>query len=195
MKAAITNRDPDAHFCLMAFLAAVVALPVARSQETTQTREAIPLIQMDNVPLKDAIRNLAGQTGQNFLLDPRLDGPWAGPDGRSGREPTVTMRWENLTAEQALGRLLKEHGLAMVANPATSIARIAFTNQAVKPVPVSAVGGGTNAVIPLVVMASASMAPNPNAKRLAPAAHSERSAARPLLSASRGPWLWQNNNR
>jgi hypothetical protein len=154
----MTNRNPEARLFCMAVLAAVVTLQGARSQDSTHTMEAIPVIQMDSVPLNDAIRTLARQTGQNFILDSRIYGPWVGPDGTSGREPSVTFRWENLTAEQALGRLLKEHGLTVVANPATSIARIAFTNQAVKPLPASAIGDGTNAVIPLVCMDSVSLA-------------------------------------
>jgi hypothetical protein len=147
------NRTPEAYLCSIAFLAATAAtMQVARSQDNTHTREAIPMIQMDNVPLKDAIRNLARQTGKNYILDPRLCSPWVGPDGKPGREPSVTVRWENLSAEEALGRLLKQYGLVMVDNPETSIARIAFTNQAITPLPHGAVGGRTNPVIPLVVM-------------------------------------------
>jgi hypothetical protein len=144
------NCIPAACLCSIAFLA-VTAIQVARSQDNTRTREAIPLLQMNNVPLKDAISNLARQTGQNFILDPRLCSPGVGPDGKPGQQPSVTVRWENLSAEEALGRLLKEHGLAMVANPATSIARIAFTNQAITPLPPGTVGGSTN-LIPLVNM-------------------------------------------
>jgi hypothetical protein len=109
---------------------------------------------MEQVPLKDAIRNLARQADLNYILDPRLYGPWHGPGGASGREPSVSVRWENLTAEQALDRLLKDHGLVAVASPVTSIVRIAFTNQGVKPLPASAIGRGTNTVIPLLVMDS-----------------------------------------
>lgn len=145
----------EARRCFIALLAvAAMASPAARSQPATDAAKTLGVIQMESVPLRDAIRNLARQTGQNFILDPRLSGPWVGADGRSAPEPSVTVRWENLTAEQALGRLLQAHGLTMVANSATSIARIAFTNQAVKPLPASQVGGGTNGVIPLVVMDS-----------------------------------------
>ncbi len=123
---------------------------MVKSQDATNI---VPIIQMQNVPLTDAIRNLASQSGRNIILDPRLSSPWPGPDNQPGREPTVTVRWENLSADEAMGRLLKEHGLAMVANPTTSIARIAFTNQAVKPLPASAVGGsGTNAVLPAITL-------------------------------------------
>ena len=162
LKAPNTKPRHLAYFGLMTLFALGGILPVASGQERAKTQETIPLIQMENVPLKDAIRNLARQAGLNFILDPKLDGPWEAADGKSGREPSVDARWENVTAEQALGRVLSEHGLVMIANPATSVARIAFTNQAVKPVPDSAVVGGTNVVIPLIVM---DMVPLPDAIR------------------------------
>ena len=66
----------------------------------------------------------------------------------------MSVRWENITVEEALSRLLKEYGLTMIANPATSVARIVFTNQVVKPIPASQALIGTNSVIPLIVMDS-----------------------------------------
>ncbi len=138
----------------MTLLSFGVLLPVVRGQQAAKPHETIPLIQMENVPLKDAIRNLARQAGLNYILDPRLEGPWEVADGKPGREPPVNARWENLSADQALGRVLKEHGLVMIVNSATSVTRITFTNQAVKPVPDSAVAGGTNGVIPLIVLDS-----------------------------------------
>ena len=174
-----------AHFAFMILFAVGVVLPVARGQGTAKTPETIPLIQMDNVPLKDAIRNLARQAGLNFILDPKLDGPWEVADGKPGREPTVNARWENLSTEQALSRVLNEHGLVIIANPATTVARIAFTNQAVKPVPDSAVAGGTNAVIPLIMMDSV---PLPDAiGNLARQAHLNLMVDPALPVASAGP--------
>ncbi len=179
-----TNFRHLAHFGFMTLLALGVMLPAARGQQSAKTHETIPLIQMEDVPLKDAIRNLARQAGLNFILDPKLDGPWEVSEGKPGREPSVNARWENLTAEQALGRVLREHGLMIVASPATSIARIAFTNQSVQPVSDSAVGVGTNAVIPLIVM---DMVPLPDAIRnLAKQAHLnlEMDTALPVASAA-----------
>jgi hypothetical protein len=145
------KRIPKACLCSIAFLiVTAVAMQVARSQDNSHT--VIPRLQMSNVPLTDAIRTLARQTGRNYILDPALSRPWVGPDGKPGPEPSITVRWENLSAEEALGRVLKEHGLAMVDNSATSIARIGFTNQAITPLPPGAVGGGANPVIPLIVM-------------------------------------------
>jgi hypothetical protein len=155
MKTTLNNHKLKIRLGFIAILAAAaLVLPVARGQDASRSKAAIPMIQiqMDNVPLKDAIRNIARQAGLNYIFDPRLSGSWVGPDGKTGPEPSVTVRWENLTADQALDRLLKAHGLTMVSSPATAIARIASTNQAVKPVSASQVGNGTNAVIPVVVM-------------------------------------------
>jgi hypothetical protein len=186
MKMTMSSYSHKARLGFIAFLAAAaIGSQVARSQAPPHNMESIALIEMERVPLTDAIKNLARQTGRNYILDPRLSGPWVGADGKSVREPSVTVRWENVTAEQALGRLLKEHGLTAVANPATSIARIAFTNQAVKPLPASQVGTGTNTVIPLIVMDSAPLADA--IKNLARQAHLDLSLDPALPVPSAGP--------
>ncbi|MCX6928602.1 MAG: hypothetical protein NT154_36135 [Verrucomicrobia bacterium] len=186
MKTITTCYRLNACLYFSTFLAAdAIAPQVAWSQEAPRTMETIPVIQMEHVPLTDAIKNLARQASLNYILDPRVSDPWVGADGKSAREPSVTGRWENVTAEQALGRLLKEHGLTIVANPATSIARIAFTNQAVKPLPASPAGIGTNTIIPLIVMDSV---PLPDAiKNLARPAHLDLSLDPALPVPFAGP--------
>ena len=69
--------------------------------------EVIPLVEMDNVPLTDAIRKLARQAHLNILLDPKLS---ASPFNSM----TVSIRWENVTAREALVALLDNYGLVMV---------------------------------------------------------------------------------
>ena len=41
-------------------------------QRVAQPNAVIPLIVMDDVPLTDAIRNLARQAGLNYMLDPKI---------------------------------------------------------------------------------------------------------------------------
>ena len=72
--------------------------------------EIIPLIEMENVPLTDAIRKIAGQARLNILLDPRLSAP---PFDRL----TVSIRWRDVTAREALIALLDNHGLILVETP------------------------------------------------------------------------------
>ncbi|HEY0548021.1 MAG TPA: hypothetical protein VGF13_00385 [Verrucomicrobiae bacterium] len=113
--------------------------------------EVLPRIMIDKVPLADAIRNLARQSGFNYILDPRLPGSDFSP-GRTAPNPPVSGSWTNVSAPAALHALLKEHKLVMVTNPATSVTRIAPANQNVKPVSASQVGTNAGAVIPLMVM-------------------------------------------
>jgi len=71
---------------------------------------------MENVPLTDAIRKIAGQARLNILLDPRLSAP---PFDRV----TVSIRWQDVTAREALAALLDNHGLVLVESPRLSPSR------------------------------------------------------------------------
>ena len=135
--------------CLPAALLAIAVWAVP-----LQVRGAdavVPLIVIDKVPLTDAVRNLVRQAELNFILDPRVPGSGFAA-GKRAPEPSVSVRWQNVTAREALAALLTAHGLKMVPNPATTVARIAPANATVQPVPASQVGPDTNAVIPLIVM-------------------------------------------
>ena len=90
----------------------------------------IPLIVMDDVPLTDAIKNLARQANLNYMLDPRISFGQPGPDGKPVPQPTVSIRWENITAEQALNALLGNYGLQLVEDPKTKIARVTIKDPA-----------------------------------------------------------------
>src|SRR6185503_8101488 len=48
--------------------------------------EVVPLIVIDEVPLTDAIRNLARQSNLNFQFDPKIT---------SSNQPNVSIRFEN----------------------------------------------------------------------------------------------------
>src|SRR6266404_1682728 len=127
----------------IALLSLILTAPAPTSaQQAATTNKVIPLIVMDDVPLDDAIRNLAKVAGINYILDPRI----------AGSRPKVSGRWENTTAEQMLGKMLQEKKLKIVENPATSVARIASSNQVVQPVPASQVGNETNKVIPVILV-------------------------------------------
>jgi len=99
---------------------------------TTMSTNApiIPLIVMDDVPLTDAIKNLARQAGLNYMLDPKIGYGQPGPDGRPTPQPSVSIRWENVTAEQALNALLNNYSLQLVEDPKTKIARVTVRDPA-----------------------------------------------------------------
>jgi len=135
---------------------ALVAVLVSVACTVGAADDTLPLVVIDHVPLPDAIRNLSRQSNLNYILDPRVPGSDFGP-GRLAPTPSVTARWTNVTAQAALTSLLKEHKLTMVANPATTVTRIAPANLDVKPVTTSRVGTNTGSVIPSLVMDSVSL--------------------------------------
>ena len=79
--------------------------------------EIVPLIVIDEVPLTDAIRNLARQSNLNFQFDPKITG---------SNQPNVSIRFENVTAQEALLAVLENHNLSLVKEPKQKIARITF---------------------------------------------------------------------
>ena len=94
----------------------------------------IPLIVMDDVPLTDAIKNLARQASLNYMLDPKISFGQMGPDGKPAPQPSVSIRWENITAAQALNALLNNYSLQLVEDPKNKIARVTTQDPAAPPV-------------------------------------------------------------
>ena len=94
----------------------------------------IPLIVMDDVPLTDAIKNLARQANLNYMLDPKISFGQLGPDGKPIPQPSVSIRWENITAAQALNALLNNYSLQLVDDPKNKISRVTTQDPAAPPV-------------------------------------------------------------
>jgi len=104
--------------------------PSATSSANAQPGGLIPLIVMDDVPLTDAIKNLARQAGLNYVLDPKIAFGQLGPDDKPIAQPTVSIRWENVTVEQALIALLGNYNLQLIEDPKSKIARITLKDPA-----------------------------------------------------------------
>jgi len=121
----------------------LLAAPLWKSNAAGDTT---PTVEMDNVPLSDAIRNVSRQMELNYIIHPRL----LSPGGSLFSDPPITVRWRNITAEAALQRLLKEHGLAIVTNSATTVARIIPADMTVEPISAGKIGVDTNGVIPIL---------------------------------------------
>jgi type II secretory pathway component GspD/PulD (secretin) len=110
---------------------APAAVPEAAPAETTSPASAvIPLIVIDDTPLLDAIRNLARQAGINLMIDPKVAYGQADQTGKPTPQPSVSIRWENITAEQALNALLNNYGLQAVADPKVKITRVTIKDPA-----------------------------------------------------------------
>ena len=77
--------------------------------------DVVPLIVIEDVPLTDAIRNLARQSNLNFQFDPRL---------AASNQPNVSIRFENVTAQEALNAVLENYNLTLIKDPKSKIARI-----------------------------------------------------------------------
>ena len=112
---------------------AAPATEAANPGSLAQPDTIIPLIIMDDVPLTDAIRNLARQAGLNYMLDPKIGFGQVGPDGKATVQPSVSIRWEKITAEQALAALLNNYGLQLVEDPKSKIARVSVKDPAAPP--------------------------------------------------------------
>ena len=104
---------------------APAAAPAGAS--TPPAAATIPLIVMDDVPLMDAIRNLARQAGINYMVDPKVT--FGTGDGKTP-PPSVSIRWENVTAEQALNALLGNYSLQMVEDPKSKISHVTVKDPA-----------------------------------------------------------------
>ncbi|MGO9586699.1 MAG: type II secretion system protein GspD [Limisphaerales bacterium] len=117
---------------------AVTATNEAASTAKTQPAEppSIPLIQFQDVPITTAIENLARQAGINYLIDPKIGYGQPDQNGQIKAEPTLSIRWENVTAEQALMALLDNYNLQLITDRKTQIARIT-TKDPMAPPPLS----------------------------------------------------------
>ena len=83
--------------------------------------EVVPLIVIDDVPLTDAIRNLARQSGLNFQFDPRIT---------ATNQPNISIRFENVTPQAALNAVLQNHGLQLTMDVRSRIGRISYKDPA-----------------------------------------------------------------
>jgi len=87
----------------------------AKPADAEKKDETVPLIVIDDVPLTDAIRNLARQSNLNFQFDPRVT---------TSNQPNVSIRFENVSAHEALQAVLDNYSLALIKEPKSKIARI-----------------------------------------------------------------------
>jgi len=104
-----------------------------QSETLVDSEEAtvvIPLIVMDEVPLMDAIRNLARQAMINYMVDPKVPYGQVGEDGTVTPQPILSIRWENVTAEQALIAVLNNYNLQITEDPKAKIYRITVKDPA-----------------------------------------------------------------
>lgn len=105
----------------------------AQESASEAALQIVPLIQMDDVRLTDAIHMLAREAELNIMLDPRITDGQVGPNGKPEPGRLVSLRWENVSAEQALEALLDNYGLQLVTDRRSNIARVTIRNPAAPP--------------------------------------------------------------
>jgi type IV pilus assembly protein PilQ len=86
------------------------------SAPATNAVELVPLIVMEDSALIDAIKNLARLANINIHFDPRVLA--------QTNQPTVTVRFENVTALDALTEVLDNYNLSLLYNPKTKISKV-----------------------------------------------------------------------
>lgn len=98
--------------------------------------EAIPIIEMTNIPMSAVIAAFEKQSGISYAMDARLSNSWSITDDEGHRihDPNVSFRWTNMTAKDALYRLLQEHHLTVEENPWTTVLMITYQRESIPPV-------------------------------------------------------------
>jgi len=90
-------------------------------------------ISFQDTPITAAIEALARLAGINYLLDPKIGYGQPDQNGQIKPEPTLSIRWENVTAQQALLALLDNYGLQLVGNAKTGIFKITAKDPSAPP--------------------------------------------------------------
>ena len=88
----------------------------AASATNLAPAELVPLIVIEDSPLIDAIKNLARLANINVHFDPRVL--------TQTNLPTVTVRFENVTAVDALTEVLDNYNFKLIYNPKTKISKV-----------------------------------------------------------------------
>jgi len=109
----------------------------AVTTDTNQTAAAeVNTIRFQDIPITSVIENLARQAGINYLLDPKIGYGQPDQNGQIKPEPSLSLRWENITPEQALLAVLDNYGLQLIVDPKTKIAKITIKDPTA-PLPLS----------------------------------------------------------
>ena len=111
----------------------VTNAPAAADSAAAPATTGIPQIKFSDVPITTAIENLARLAGINYMLDPKIGYGQPDANGQIKVEPTLSIRWENITAESALLALLDNYGLQLNHDKRTGIDRITMKDPTAPP--------------------------------------------------------------
>jgi type II secretory pathway component GspD/PulD (secretin) len=119
----MTNASPNTLASNAIAEASSTNSPTAGGTNAPTAAAELP-IQFQDVPITTAIESLARLANINYMLDPKIGYGQPDQNGQIKPEPTLSLRWENVTAQQALLALLDNYSLQLVENPKTGIAKI-----------------------------------------------------------------------
>ncbi len=91
--------------------------------------EVLPLVQFEGAPLVDVIKTLARQAGLNVIFDPQVLAAAEAPEGKA-IYPPVSIRLENVTAQNVLEAVLNNNNLTLQRDPKTKISRVTIKDPA-----------------------------------------------------------------
>ena len=129
-----TNVAPVTAATVTATAETKMAAPPVAAEAAPTAAVGIPQIKFSDVPITTAIENLARLANINYMLDPKIGYGLPDANGQVKVEPTLSIRWENITAENALLALLDNYSLQLVNDKRTGIARITVKDPTAPPV-------------------------------------------------------------
>src|SRR5438876_3552017 len=89
--------------------------------------EILPLVQFEDAPLVDVIKTLARQANLNVIFDPRVTSV---SEGGKSPYPPVSIRLENVTAQNVLEAVLNNNNLRLESDQKTKISRLTVKDPA-----------------------------------------------------------------
>ncbi len=100
---------------------------------TNGAASAASHIQFSDVPITAAIENLSRLAGINYMLDPKIGYGLPDATGAPKVEPQLSIRWDNISYENALLALLDNYGLQLIHDKKTGIDRITLKDPLAPP--------------------------------------------------------------
>ncbi len=104
-----------------------VNAPKTDTATAAEVAEILPMVQFEDAPLEDVIRTLARQANLNIIFDPRV--LERGPEDKS-KYPPVSIRLENVTAQNVLEAILNNNNLRLDRDLKTKITRVTIKDPA-----------------------------------------------------------------
>ena len=118
-----TDAIPDDADLYLHYDHSVLTVATSHDDFSEPQSPLLPVFDLKDVPLKSAIEQVAQAAKLNYTIDSKVNSV-----DSKGKPILLTVRWENVTARQALLALLDNFGLVLVKDSKTGTARILQKN-------------------------------------------------------------------